>query len=128
MKMKIYFKLYAFLIVLIGLIWSGCASTRTASSASYIGEYELLVKDTPNGDAEGTFSIKYDGTNYSASIGNDMGSIDIQDFQIDGNIASGYFYIESYKVNLKGEISGNDINGNMEVDGYTMPWTATKKQ
>ena len=125
--MKDYFKLYIFLIALTGGIWSGCVAPQATSSASYIGEYESLVKDTPNGDIQGTFTIKHDGSNYFATIGSDQGSRKVEDFKIDGNILTGYFNIESYKINLKGTITGNNISGNMEVEGNTMPWTAIKK-
>lgn len=115
------------MILLIALIWSGCATTKSTSSASYIGDYESLVKDTPNGDATGTFTIRHDGTNYFAKLSSDMGSVDIHDFKIEGNKITGYFWLESYKIDVNGEITGNEIKGTMGTEGYTFPWTGTKK-
>ena len=127
--MKNYFKLSSLLVVLTALIWAGCAPMPTGSAPkSFAGDYETLVKNVPDGDLTGVFSIKQDGKIYSALLNSDYGSKDIEDFKIEGNIVTGYFYLESYKVNIKGEIMGDNIKGKFSAEGYSFPWTAMKKQ
>jgi hypothetical protein len=108
-----FFKTSYLLIILAGLIWAGCAGTKTSKEAAYLGDWEYLVEGTPNGDVRGVM--------------NDMGEIELNDLSIVEDKLSANFDIQGMNLVMDGTFEGPKFTGTIGVDYNSFPMTATKK-
>jgi hypothetical protein len=110
-----------------GWIWTGCAATKTTASR-YVGNWDYIVKNLPDGDINGIITISQDGDAFKGDIKSDDGSISInmEDLKIEDNKLSSYFYFQGMKIDMSGEFSGNDFTGSIMVDYNEFPITAQK--
>ena len=124
--MKQYIKINFLLILAAGLIWAGCAATKT--TAKYVGNWDYVVKNLPDGDINGIMTISHDGENFNGDIKSDDGNITItiEDLKIEEDKLSSYFYFQGMKIDMSGEFDGNAYTGSIMVDYNEFPMTATK--
>lgn len=115
------------LILLSVLLWTGCAATKTTAS-KYVGNWNYIVKNLPDGDVKGIMSINQSGDTFTGDIKSDDGNIAIkmEELKIEGGKLSSYFYFQGMKINMDGEFSGNEFNGKVSVDYNEFPMTAQK--
>lgn len=115
------------LILLAAFIWAGCAGTKKSREAKYIGDWEYLVKDTPNGDVNGVMTISREGEVYIGKLTSDMGEISLNDLSILEDKLSANFDIQGMRLDMNGTFEGPQFTGTIAVDYSTFPMTATKK-
>jgi hypothetical protein len=107
-------------------VWmAGCASTKNASR-SYLGDWEYIVKNTPEGDFTGILTLSKDGDNYTGALKSADNQTPLQNVVIDGNNLSCTFDYMGYNIILKGIFEGEILNGNMTVEYNDFPFTAHK--
>jgi hypothetical protein len=117
---------YLFILVA-GIMWAGCSTTKTSKEASYIGDWEYLVKDTPNGDVSGVMTITSEGSGYVGVIASDMGEITLNDLTIVEDKLSANFEIQGMQLDMAGTFEGPQFTGTIGLDYNIFPMTATKK-
>ncbi len=122
-----FFKTGYLLIILAGLIWAGCAGTKTSKEDAYLGDWEYLVEGTPNGDVRGVMNISKDGDAFIGKLTSDMGEIELNDLAIVENKLSANFDIQGMTLDMDGTFDGPQFTGTIGVDYNTFPMTATKK-
>ena len=123
---KLYKSSYL-LILIAGLLWAGCAGTKKSKEAKYIGDWEYLVKDTPNGNVTGIMNLSKDGETYIGKLISDMGEIMLNDLSIVEDKLSANFDIQGMRLDMSGTFEGPQFTGTIGVDYTTFPMTATKK-
>jgi hypothetical protein len=114
-------------IVVIGMIYAGCAGTKTSKEARYLGDWEYLVKDTPNGDVTGVMNITKEGTEFIGKLVSDMGEIALNDLTIVEDKLSANFEIQGMLLDMNGTFDGPQFNGVISIDYNTFTMTAEKK-
>ncbi len=122
-----FFKTSYLLIMLAGLIWAGCAGTKTSKEAAYLGDWEYLVEGTPNGDVIGVMNISKEGDAYVGKLTSDMGEILLNDLSILEDKLSANFDIQGMTLVMDGTFEGPKFTGTIGVDYNSFPMTATKK-
>lgn len=122
-----FFKASYLLLILAGLIWAGCAGTKTSKEATFLGDWEYLVEGTPNGDVTGVMNISKDGDTYVGKLASDMGEIQLNDLSIVEDKLSANFDIQGMRLDMDGTFDGPEFTGTISVDYNSFPVTATKK-
>ena len=122
-----FFKTSYLLIVFAGLIWAGCAGTKTSKEDAYLGDWEYLVEGTPNGDVTGVMNISKEGDAFIGKLASDMGEIELNDLSIVEDKLSANFEIQGMTLDMDGTFDGPQFTGTIGVDYNTFPITATKK-
>lgn len=106
------------------------ATGFTAAADELAGEWILAI-DTPRGVQNPTLVINSDGGNYTGIYNSLRGPIDIQSISRDGNRFSFPLTVTvpigDIEVNYRGEISGNDMTGEVENPRGTVPFTGKRK-
>ena len=125
--MNRFYKSSYLLILVAGLIWAGCAGTKASKEAKYVGDWEYLVKDTPNGDVTGVMAITREGEVYIGKLTSDMGEIPLNDLSIVEDKLSANFDIQGMRLDMNGTFEGPQFTGTIGVDYTTFPMTATKR-
>jgi hypothetical protein len=131
-KIKIMSKIgkvsYLF-IAIATLIWAGCAGTKASKESAYIGDWEYLVKDTPNGDVTGIMVISKGESGFVGKLATTgMGEITLNNLTIVEDKLSANFDIQGMQLDMYGTFEGPQFNGNISVDYNSFQITATKKQ
>ena len=122
-----FFKTSYLLIILAGLIWAGCAGTKTSKEAAYLGDWEFLVEGTPNGDVMGVMNITKEGDTYVGKLTSDMREILLNDLSIVEDKLSANFDIQGMNLVMDGTFEGPKFTATIGVDYNSFPVTATKK-
>ena len=122
-----FFKASYLLIILAGLIWAGCAGTKTSKETAFLGDWEYLVEGTPNGDVTGVMNISKEGDAFVGKLASDMGEIMLNDLSIVDDKLSANFDIQGMTLNMDGIFEGPKFSGTIAVDYNSFPMTATKK-
>jgi len=125
--MNTILRIHVLLILAAGLIWAGCAATKTTSSR-YVGNWDYVVRNLPDGDVNGIMTISQDGDSFKGDIKSDDGSIAItmEDLKIEDNKLSSYFYFQGMKIDMAGDFNGSEFTGSIMVDYNEFPITAQK--
>lgn len=115
------------MILAAGLLWAGCATTKTTAS-KYVGNWDYVVRNLPDGDVNGIMTISQDGDAFKGNIKSDDGSVSItmEDFKIDENKLTSYFYFQGMKIDMSGEFDGAEFTGSIMVDYNEFPISAQK--
>lgn len=115
------------LFVMMAFIAYGCASSKKMADVS-IGTWEYVIKDLPDGDATGTFTIAKEGDEYTGTMIGDQGTFDLEDLSIvDGEMTCNINY-SGYEIYTKGTFEGTTFTGSISAEGYDFPMTAVKKE
>jgi hypothetical protein len=125
MKNKFNFNILFILAAV--LFWYGCAATKTTSSR-YVGNWDYVVRNLPDGDVNGIMTISQEGDAYKGDIKSDDGSISIsmQDLKIEDDKLTSYFYFQGMKIDMAGDFDGGNFTGSISVDYNQFPMTAQK--
>ncbi len=122
------------MMIMFLVLATACDTTKNAMGNArakkavdpYVGTWNYVVKDTPNGIVEGELIISKASEAYSAIINGEAGEVPLQDFLIEGNNLKGTFDYQGYEVQVKAMFEGDQLKGNMGVDYMTFPMEATK--
>ena len=113
-----------------------CHSSRKISSLTprsgmlddpYTGDWEFVIEDMPQGDAEGILNIDRSGYNYTANVSGDIGDMEIEDVSIQDDRMKGHFRYKGFRVNVKGDFTGNSFEGKVGVTLVSYPFKAKRK-
>lgn len=83
---------------------------------SVAGTYDIVTK-TPMGDQQGTFTVVADGASFTGNVSGPMGSMDVQNGQVDGNRLT-------WKMDMKVPMPMT-LDCEATVDGDTITGTVT---
>jgi hypothetical protein len=125
--MKNIFRLNILFILVALLFWYGCAATKTTAS-KYVGNWDFVVRNLPDGDVNGMMTISQEGDAYTGNIKSDDGSISIsmEDLKIEDDQLTSTFYFQGMKIDMAGEFDGGNLAGSISVDYNQFPMTAQK--
>jgi hypothetical protein len=112
------------MLIILTLILTYCATSRV-TTPNYIGRWDYEM-DTPQGSFNGWIILNQDGKEVTGTINSDMGSTELRDLKIEDNILSANFYAFDMDMDLSGEFVEDILNAKIMVQGYEMPFTATK--
>lgn len=116
-----------FIFLLVAFLAYACASSKKAADVS-VGTWDYVVKNTPEGDLNGTMVIAKDGEDYSGYLENTQGRIDLEKVQIvDGNLNASFDYM-GYPVLMTGLFEANNFSGKVTVDYNDFMVVATRKE
>ena len=92
----------------------------------YVGSWDYVVKDTPEGDVKGLLVIDKAMDKYTAQISGEQGEVDLGTFNIVDNQMQGTFDYQGYEMTMKGVFSGKTIKGDIGVEFMSFPMEAMK--
>ena len=81
----------------------------------YIGSWHVVVKDTPYGDYPCEVNIEKSGGIYAAQIQASIGTVPFKKMHIEDDLFYGHFYHKGLKVKVKGELTGQKLQGTIGV-------------
>jgi hypothetical protein len=118
-------KIFIFLVV--AMVAYACASTKKVADIS-VGTWDYVIKNTPEGDLNGTLVIAKDADNYTGYLQTSQGRMDLNDVTVeDGNLKANFDYM-GYSILMTGLFEGNTFDGKVSVDYNDFMMTATKKE
>ena len=109
---------------LIIILWTGCATTKV-TTPNYIGRWNYEL-DTPQGRVTGWIILNQDDNDVTGTINSDMGSTDLRELKIEDNHMTATFNAFDMDMDITGEFVENKLNAKIMVQGYELPFTATK--
>lgn len=115
------------IFMIIGLMSYGCATSKKVADIS-VGEWDYVIKDTPNGDMAGTFTISKIGDQYSGVLHGQGGDAPLNNVKVVNDALSSTFDYSGYTVSLTGNFVGDSFNGKCSVEGNEFPLTGTRKK
>lgn len=127
MLMKNNKKMVYILAISMLWLWSGCATTNTTSEAKYLGDWEFLVRNTPNGDVSGIMTVTRENDGFNAVLKSDMGDMPIENLSIAEDKLTGSFVVQDMMLDIKGDFKGNAFSGIITMDYNEFPVEMTKK-
>ncbi len=119
----------------LGLYVSSCDTTKRAVGTTsekmevmdpYVGSWNYVVKDTPEGDIKGLLVIEKAMEKYTARISGEQGEVDLGTFNIVDNQMQGTFDYQGYELTMKGIFSGKTIKGDIGVEFMSFPMEGKK--
>ncbi|MCB0463783.1 MAG: hypothetical protein R2816_07135 [Flavobacteriaceae bacterium] len=94
------------------LVISSCGSSKSAKVDPFIGAWSLLIEDTPQGDVSSTLTIfKNESGEYTGNLNSDLGSFNLNNFQILDNRLSGAFVVQDIDFDLIGNFEETLFKG-----------------
>jgi len=116
------------LMTLILFIITGCGPGRIAVKLDpYIGDWNMLIEDTPQGDVSSMLVIlKSDDGYYTGSLNSDMGTFELNNLKIIDNKLSAIFYVQDMDFDLIGNFENNSFNGYVSGMGVDFKANGTK--
>ena len=120
--------LNAFVTILLLTMFSSCATFKSFLEVDtrYTGDYEFLVKDTPNGDYTGTMTIKKGDNGYRGKLFTEGTDYEIFNLQIENNEMTGNFTFQYMDLFFEAKFTGENIAGFIFADGQGFELTGTK--
>ncbi len=118
--------MHKLLILLIFVMGVSCSPTKKLDNS--VGNWDFVIKGTPNGDVNGYFAIAKEGESYSGTIYSDQGSNTLNDLAVVDDILTCNFNYQGYRILMSGNFAGNSFNGKISVDYNDFPMTAMKRQ
>jgi len=127
--MKKISKITPFILVMIMLLWNGCASTKKSKTAipNYIGQWNYTL-ELPDQTINGYLKFSQEVDEVIGVIGVDDGEEPLTNFMIDEEKVSGNFDYMEYSVDVNGTFEGDVLKGNISAEGYEFPFEAKKQQ
>ena len=120
--------LNAFVTILLLTMFLSCATFKSFLEADtgYTGDYEFLVKDTPDGDYTGTMTIKKRDNGYRGKLFTEGTDYEIFNLQIENNEMTGNFTFQYMDLFFEAKFTGENIAGFIFADGQDFELTGTK--
>jgi hypothetical protein len=120
--------LNAFVTILLLTMFSSCATFKSFLEADtgYTGDYEFLVKDTPDGDYTGTMTIKKGDNGYRGNLFTEGTDYEIFNLQIENNEMTSNFTFQYMDLFFEAKFTGENIAGFIFADGQGFELTGTK--
>jgi hypothetical protein len=115
------------ILLIAAFIAYGCAASKKAVDIS-VGTWDYIVTDTPNGDTKGNFTISREGENYVGTLSGEQGTYPLNNIKVEGNILTYSFSYQGMVLDIKGNIEGSSLTGNVTVDYTSFPMTATRRE
>ena len=105
-----------------------CATFKSFLEADtgYTGDYEFLVKDTPDGDYTGTMTIKKGDNGYEGKLFTEGTDYEIFNLQIENNEMTGNFTFQYMDLFFEAKFTGDNIAGFIFADGQSFELIGTK--
>ena len=124
--MQIFLNKFTILSIICGLFIFACKSSKTTAS-KYVGEWHYTF------DWEGTEYAAYMAINkaengYSGSLTSELGSVDLDNLNIEEDKLTATFDIQGYIFDLAGTFDGEAFHGSTSIDGNEFPMEAVRKQ
>ena len=118
----------AFVAIYLLTMISSCATFKSflEADAGYAGNYEFLVKDTPDGDYTGTMTIKKGDNGYRGKLFTEGTDYEIFNLQIENNEMTGNFTFQYMNLFFEAKFTGENIAGFIFADGQGFELTGTK--
>ena len=115
-------------MVILSILFFGCASTKKVAVSPYIGEWDYTFPTQEGGVMDVTMTINEAEGIYSGFLNSNIGSVNLDDLVIqDGNL-SATFNVQGYVLSMKGNFNGDSFVGTTSIDGTDIPMNATRKQ
>jgi hypothetical protein len=105
----------------------GCATSKKAVDIS-VGEWEYVLKNLPDGDADGSFTITKEGDKFAGALHTDQGDAVLDNVVIENDELVCTFEFMEYTVDMTGKFEGDSFNGKCSVEYNDFPMTAVRKQ
>ena len=118
----------AFVAIYLLTMISLCATFKSflEADAGYAGNYEFLVKDTPDGDYTGTLTIRKGDNGYEGKLFTESTNYEILNLKIENNKMTGNFTFQYMDLYFQVEFTGENFSGLIFADGQTFELTGTK--
>ena len=118
----------AFVAIYLLTMISSCATFKSflEADAGYAGNYEFLVKDTPDGDYTGTLTIRKGDNGYEGKLFIEGTNYEILNLQIENNKMTGNFTFQYMNLFFEAKFTGENIAGFIFADGQGFELTGTK--
>ena len=115
------------IFIIASFIVYGCAVSNKMGADEYVGEWEYVVSDLPDGDETGILLItKIEGI-YNGLVQSSDGDFKINDFKIEAGSLSGNYNDAGYTVEVSGKFESDTFNGKLMTEGSEFPVSAIKK-
>lgn len=111
-------------LILLTVLWTSCVTTKV-TTPNFVGRWNYEI-DTPQGRQSGWILLNQVGKEVTGTINSDMGSTDLKDLKIENNVLTANFYAFDMDMDLSGEFKEDVMNAKITVQGYELPFTATK--
>ena len=120
--------LNTFVTILLLTMFLSCATFKSFLEADtgYTGDYEFLVKDTPDGDYTGTMTIRKVDNDYEGKLFTEGTNYEIFNLQIENNEMTGNFTFQYMDLFFEAKFTGDNIAGFIFADGQSFELTGTK--
>lgn len=105
----------------------GCATSKKVVDIS-VGEWEYVVKDLPDGDRTGSFTITKEGDQRSGTLHGEQGDAPLNNLVIENDELICTFDYGDYTINMTGKFEGSTFTGKISLDYNEFPMTAVRKQ
>jgi hypothetical protein len=104
----------------------GCAATRS----TYVGNWDYLVRNVPDGDLTGLLIIRVEEDGYKCHVlsSDGMADFDMEQCTIEDNILTGYYYQDGNRVDITGAFSEEKLFGTVRFDTYEFPLELIKQK
>lgn len=92
---------------------TSCGSSKSAAKVDpYIGEWSVVISDTPQGDVAATMTIKKnEAGEYSGTVNSDMGLINLSNVKIVDSKLSATFVTQDIDFDLTGTFEDMSFSG-----------------
>jgi len=96
-------------------------------AADYTGSWEYSV-DTPDATYDGAIILANADGVYTGKLKSDDGfTTELKSLKVEGEKISFYFYLDGYKINVKGTFKDNKLNATVDAEGMQFPLIAERK-
>ena len=124
--MKKFFNLYMLIAIACSFLLLSCAGSKKTKVDPYVGDWEYTA-ETPDRSLDVTMTIEKSEDSYAGTLNSDMGSVEIQDLNIEDGQLTGWFDMQGYQLSVKGNFEDTKFTGITSIDEYEIPMNATKK-
>ena len=112
------------LFVIVAFIGYGCASVYSPA-----GNWDYLVKGTPNGDVNGTLVLNETDGVYSGKFVSDMGELELENVKYteEGDFSAS-FWIQGMQMSVLGKFVEDTFDGTVDGGSQMGSWPMTAKR
>jgi hypothetical protein len=114
----------------VALVLASCASTKTTSKITPVGDWDYMITGTPEGDFKGVLNVTAAGTGYAAKMLSAAGEAPLQKFAYDPTTkkVTGAVPYNEFMVDMDATVAADEMTGSMSAGGMSFPFKATRKK